>query len=140
MALVGYGDIEPYEVLLGLLVYDYTWQQIHFATSKIRFFSHISYTHFHRNTRMRLISLYLKVLSLPPINTSFMVVQNVEIWEIPRYSLQLYLQCIHMIQIHMGVSHRMDESSGSQIAHIRKHVRQQSVRGDVERDTESHIA
>jgi len=99
-----------------------------------------SYTHLHRNARMRLIPLDLKVLRLPPIDTTIMVIQNIQLRKLPRFPIQLYFQRIHMIQVNMRVSHRMDKGPSRKITHIGQHVRQKSVRRDIEGDPEPNIA
>lgn len=100
----------------------------------------LSYTHFHRNPLMRLIPLNLKVPHLPPINTSTLLPSYHQFREIPRLPFQLYIQRIHVVQIHMRVSHRVNKRARCQATDMRQHVREECVGGDIEGHAETHIA
>ncbi len=89
---------------------------------------------------MRFIPLDLKVLRLPAIDAPSRIPAYEQLRKLPRLSFQLHVQRLHMIQIDMRIAHRVYERAGYEIAHMRQHVRQQSVRSDVEGYTEAHVA
>lgn len=99
-----------------------------------------SNTHLHRNTPMWLIPPNLKIPHLPAINLPAPLPPNRQLRKRPRRPPQLHLQRLHMIHIHMRVPHRMRKRPRLKITHVRQHVRQQRVAGDVERHAEAHVA
>ena len=94
---------------------------------------------------MRLIPLYHKILRLPPINTTPLLiptrpVNNLQLRERARLARQLRLERRHVVQVHVGVAHDVGQAAGHQPAHVREHVRQQRVAGDVEGHAQAHVA
>ena len=94
---------------------------------------------------MRLIPPYHKILGLPPINTTPRLVpagpvHNLQLGERARLARQLRLERRDVVEVHVGVAHDVGQAARDQPAHVRQHVRQQRVAGDVEGHAQAHVA
>ncbi len=98
--------------------------------------------HLHFDSPMRLIANNFKFLDLPAVHvpTPSIVTLDIQRRKVPWLTKQLLLQSVDVVQVHMRITHCVDEFAGHQIARVRKHVCQQRVAGDVERHTQAHVA
>lgn len=53
--------------------------------------------------------------------------------------LNLLLQWLDVININMSIANRMDKIAWFQASNMSNHVRQQSIAGNIERNTQTHI-
>lgn len=73
---------------------------------------------------MWLIPHDLKVLQRPPIHLPSLLPLYLQPRKLPRLPLQLHLQRLHMIKIHMRVTHCMRKRPRHEITYMRQHMRQ----------------
>lgn len=60
-------------------------------------------------------------------------------WKGVRLPFQLLVHLIHMVVVNVCIAQRVNKITGIQPAHVGNHVRQQSVAGNIEWYTESHV-
>lgn len=89
---------------------------------------------------MWIIPLDHKLVNLPPVNATPFLPRNLEHGEIARLPLQLRLQGIDVIAVDVRVTHDLRQTARDEVADVRNHVREQSIAGDVEGDTQTHVA
>jgi len=89
---------------------------------------------------MWLVSYNLQLLSLPSIDLATLFPLYPELRELSWLPCKLDLQCIHMIQIDMAITHNMHKISRIEITYVRQHMRQQRIARNIERHPEPHIA
>lgn len=97
-----------------------------------------SNTHFHGNTRMRIITLNGNILTREIINILHLSPPQ-KLWEWSGLPFQLQLQCIDVISIDVRVSELDDEFMWLGIGDVRNHVGKKSVRGDIKWYTETKV-
>lgn len=121
--------------------------------SSYYFFIERLHGHDHVNLLVGFISLQNKVLQLKLINVanrpldsslSFSSIRlgraDIKLGERTRFTLNLDLQCLGVVQVDMGVAHGMNKLATVQIRDMCNHLCQQRIRCNVEWNTESHIA
>lgn len=88
---------------------------------------------------MRIVMLQVKILRREVINvhdTTRHVQRGERSW-------LTYVQLTHginMVLVHMHVAHVDDQVAHTQSAYVRHHVREQRIRSDIERHSESQVA
>ena len=100
----------------------------------------ISYTHLHRDRRVRLIIVHYEVVRAPSVDVAACFALDLQRWESSGFSRQLGFQRVGVVEVDVRVPHCVGEAAGHQIACSREHVRKQCVRRDVEGHAEPHVA
>lgn len=96
--------------------------------------------HLHGNRLVGVITLDDKILDLPPVDAASLLPPDLQLWKVSRLPLQLRPERLYVVCVDMRVAHDVCEAPRHEIAHVREHVRQQCVAGDVERNAEAHVA
>lgn len=95
--------------------------------------------HFHFDRAIRLVIQYLEVFEFEVVDVGDVSV-NLQFWERLWGSFQLDFQRVHVVRVDVGVPHDMDELPGVHVDDHCDHVCQEGVGGDIEGDTEPHVA
>jgi len=53
--------------------------------------------------------------------------------------LQLFAEGLHVVQVHMGVAHHVNEFACLEAAHVRHHVSKKGVARDIEGHSQAHV-
>ena len=94
--------------------------------------------HLHFDSLVRLVSNYFEVRILKIINVLLLWI-DLESGKGPRFPLQLLFQSIHMIQVDMGITNGVNKIASFSAGCLSHHVSQESIGGDIERHTQTHI-
>lgn len=91
---------------------------------------------------MRTIALDDEILEGPAVHIAIppRAVRDLQAREVARLPLQLLLERLHVVAVHVRVAHDVRQAARDQVARVRHHVRQQRVARDVERHAEAHVA
>ena len=98
-------------------------------------------THLHGDRSMGIISLYNEIIVLEPSNPANLLWRPLKPnrRERPRLPLQLHLERINMVFIHVCVSELDYQLFGRGIGNVGEHVGEQGVGCDVEWDSEAEV-
>ncbi len=96
------------------------------------------HAHLHCNCRMRIVPLNHEILTNKIINILHIPLPP-QLRERPRLPLQLNLQRIDVVPIHMRITQLYDELVRFRICDFGDHVCEEGVRGDVEGDAEAEV-
>ena len=100
--------------------------------------SHNLHRHLHLDCLVRLVSNDLKVFIDKVVNILFIRI-HFELWKGSRRTSQLFLESIHVIEVHMCITNGMNKFTRLEARYLSHHVRQQRIGGDIKRHAKPQI-